>query len=205
MRDWDAWYRAGETPWDKGSAAPPLLEIIERHGKALWGNGPVLVPGCGFGHDVRALAALGIPVIGLDLSETAAEKARALPKAGGETYEVGDFLDPAWSVGRKFSAIWEHTCFCAIDPSLREKYAASAAAVLDAGSVLAGVFYLTPNDPGEEDDGPPFNVSIAELDGYFSEWFERIDGWVPQKTYPSREGREWVGIYRKLPHARVAG
>lgn len=205
MRDWDAWYRAGETPWDKGSAAPPLLEIIERHGKSLWGNGPVLVPGCGFGHDVRALAALGIPVTGLDLSETAAEKARILPKAGDETYEVGDFLDPAWSVGIKFSAIWEHTCFCAIDPSLREKYAASAAAVLDAGSVLAGVFYLTPNDPGEENDGPPFNVSIAELDGYFSQWFERIDGWVPQKTYPSREGREWVGIYRKLPHARVAG
>lgn len=205
MRDWEACYREGNTPWDKGSAAPPLLDLIERLGPALWGEGPVLVPGCGLGHDVRALAALGIPVVGVDISETAIASARSIPAAGTETYERGDFLDPAWREGRQFSAIWEHTCFCAIDPSQRASYAASAAAVLPPGGVLAGVFYLTPNDPGEEEAGPPFNVSIAELEERFSPWFERADGWVPQRVYPSREGREWVGIFRKLPHARVAG
>ena len=73
------------------------------------------------------------------------------------------------------------------------------------GGVLAGVFYLTPNDPGEDESGPPFKVSIEEIDGLFSPWFERIDGWVPQAAYPGREGREWIGIFRKLPHDRVAG
>jgi SAM-dependent methyltransferase len=204
MRDWDACYRNGETPWDKGSAAPPLLELIERFGPAIWGEGPVLVPGCGMGHDVRELAARGVPVVGLDISETATRQASAVPAAGGEVYETGDFLDPGWGANRSFSAIWEHTCFCAIHPSRRDAYAASAAASLRDDGILAGVFYLTPNDPGEEDHLPPYNVTIGELDRHFAPWFERIHGWLPTRFYPSREGREWVGVFRKLPQARVA-
>lgn len=196
MRNWEKCYQDGETPWDHGGAAPPLLEVIERHGAALWGTGPVLVPGCGFGHDVRALAALGLPVLGLDLAETAVAQARALPAAAGETYECGDFLDPEWRTGREFSAVWEHTCFCAIDPALRQAYAEAAASVLSPGRRLVGVFYLTPEmEPDEA--GPPFKVSIAELDGLFGPRFERIDGWIPQQAYPGREGREWVGIFQK--------
>jgi SAM-dependent methyltransferase len=205
MKDWESCYKAGDTPWEKGEAAPPLREVMERHGTSLWGAGAVLVPGCGFGHDVRAIAAAGVPVLGLDIAETAVLKARETPCSGPASFEAGDFLDPAWQESRGFSAIWEHTCFCALPPVLRESYAAAAANLLPPGGIFAGVFYLTPNDPGEEGDGPPFNVSIAELDALFGPCFERIDGWVPQRTYPGREGREWVGIFRKLPHARVAG
>lgn len=200
MRDWEACYQTGETPWDKGSPAPPLRELIERHGSVLWGDGPILVPGCGFGHDVRLLASLGLPVLGLDIALTAVEKTRAFPAAGAEWYETGDFLDPDWTAERRFSAIWEHTCFCAIDPSLRLQYAASAAALLPAGGILAGVFYLSPHDPGEdESSGPPFKVSVDELEEWFLPAFERLDGWVPQSSYPGREGREWIGVFRKLP------
>ena len=146
-----------------------------------------------------------VPVLGLDIAETAVLKAREFPCSGPASFEAGDFLDPAWQESRVFSAIWEHTCFCALPPVLRGSYAKAAANLLPPGGIFAGVFYLTPNDPGEEGEGPPFNVSIAELDASFGPWFERIDGWVPQRTYPGREGREWVGIFRKLPHARVAG
>lgn len=205
MRNWEQCYREGDTPWDKGSAAPPLMELIGRHGPELWGDGPILVPGCGLGHDVRALAALGLPVLGLDIAETAVTKARGYPSTGLETYETGDFLDPAWRESHRFSALWEHTCFCAIDPALRGRYAASAAEVLDPGAVLAGVFYLTPFDPGEDATGPPFGATTAEIDTLFAPWFERIDAWVPQSAYPGREGREWIGVFRRIPHARVAG
>lgn len=199
MKDWEAHYQAGDTPWDRGEAAPPLLEIMERHGTALWGGGPVLVPGCGTGHDVRALASTGIPTVGLDIAVTALEKAREMPCTGPTSYELGDFLDPAWRSGKSFSAIWEHTCFCAIPPHQRGAYAQSAAALLPSGGMLVGVFYLTPRDPGDERDGPPFGCSIEELEQTFGKWFERIDGWVPQRAYPDRVGREWIGIFRKLP------
>ncbi len=205
MRDWEAHYQAGDTPWDHGSAAPPLLEMIERHGVELWGSGPVLVPGCGSGHDVRAIAGTGVRAIGLDIAETAVAKARAIPCDGPASYEHGDFLDPAWRMGRSFPALWEHTCFCAISPQQRGAYAESVGELLIEGGIFAGVFYLDPHHPGEDGEGPPFGCSVAELDETFAPWFERIDGWVPQKAYPGREGREWVGIFRKLPQARVAG
>lgn len=204
-RDWEACYRNDETPWDKGYGAPPLVEMIERLGPHVFGNGEVLVPGCGLGHDVRMISSLGIPVLGLDLSETAVHRARGVPRTGNECYQTGDFLDPAWGTDRRFSAIWEHTCFCAISPDLRNAYAAAAAGVLGPGDCLTGVFYLTPHDPGEEHEGPPFETSIEELDRRFAPWFERIHGWVPEKAYPGREGKEWIGVYRKLPQPRIAG
>lgn len=204
MRDWEQCYRDGDIPWDKGNPAPPLLELIERHGLELWGDGPVLVPGCGLGHDVRVLAENGIPALGLDISPTAVEMARSVPAAWA-THEAGDFLDPAWRADRRFPAIWEHTCFCAIDPALRKNYAQAAAELLPPGGVFAAVFYLTPHDPGEDGAGPPFGATIGEIDGLFAPWFERIDAWVPEAAHPGREGREWLAVFRRLPHERVAG
>jgi SAM-dependent methyltransferase len=123
MTDWNERYRKGETPWEKGAPAPPLLELLGKVDAEIWGDGSVLVPGCGTGHDVRALAAKGFPVLGLDLAEEAICRAHSHPEVGGESYEVGDFLDAGWRVGKCFSAIFEHTCFCAIDPARRADYA----------------------------------------------------------------------------------
>jgi SAM-dependent methyltransferase len=74
--DWDHRYRLGDTPWEKGYAAPPLSEWLEKHGPL---NGRVLVPGCGSGHDVRGLAEAGssnCTVVGLDIASAAIEQAR---------------------------------------------------------------------------------------------------------------------------------
>lgn len=206
MKDWEACYQDGDTPWDKGAAAPPLLEFMNEKGAVLWGGGPVLVPGCGSGHDVRAIARTGVPAIGLDIAETAVAMARAIACDGPASFEHGDFLDPAWRAGRFFPAIWEHTCFCAILPEQRAAYAETVAALLPPGGFLAGVFYLKPHDPGEDDEsGPPFKTSVEELDATFAPWFERVEGWVPRRAYAGREGREWIGIFRRLPQVRVAG
>ena len=136
MTDWENRYRTGDMPWEKGLAAPPLIELLKELEAEEWGEGPILVPGCGFGHDVRALGGLGIPVVGVDLSPSAVERASEFPLAAQETYELGNFFDPAWREGRKFSAIWEHTCFCAIDPADRGRYAEAAAACLAEGGLL---------------------------------------------------------------------
>jgi methyl halide transferase len=197
MTDWENRYQLGETPWEKGQAAPPLTELLSTAEPVAWGAGPVLVPGCGFGHDVRILAAHGLTVVGLDLSPTAIERARAFPQVHGETYELGNFMDPDWLAGRQFSAIWEHTCFCAIDPADRSRYAKAAASCLPDDGLLAGVFFLTPFDPGAERPGPPHGVTLAELEAEFSPYFKKVRGWVPHTAYAGREGREWIGIFRK--------
>lgn len=201
MTDWESRYQAGDMPWDKGSAAPPLLELLEKRGTEMWGDGPILVPGCGLGYDVRTLAELGLEVMGVDISRSAVEAAEDFPVVGKEAYEVGDFLDPAWCGDHRYSAIWEHTCYCAIDPSRRADYAESAARCLGNGGVLAGVFFLTPHDPGEEEDGPPFASTIEGIDACFDPWFERVDAWVPTAAYPGREGREWIAVFQKRAQA----
>ena len=197
MTDWNQRYETGDIPWEKGSPAPPLLELLNKKDKSIWGDGSILVPGCGTGHDVRALAAEGLKPLGLDLAPLALDHALTHPIARSETYELGDFLDSSWRTGKTFTAIWEHTCYCAIDPSRRPDYAQACAELIAPGGHLIGVFFLTPNGPGEEDDGPPFNTSIAELDERFSPWFQKVDSWVPSNYYPGREGKEWVAIYRR--------
>ena len=197
MTDWDALWRAGETPWEKGMAAPPLEELFERVNPAIWGDGPVLVPGCGSGHDVRALAARGIPAVGVDVSPAAVERARTHPPVDGAVVELGDFLEPGWGGGRTFSALWEHTCFCAISPVDRPRYAQAAARLIVPGGVLAGLFFLNPYDPGEEASGPPHPSEVDGIEALFGRWFERMDDWVPTRAYPGREGREWLALYRR--------
>jgi len=198
MTDWETRYRQGDTPWEKGTAAPPLTELMARWNVGpAWGGGPVLVPGCGFGHDVREIARSGVEVVGLDLSAAAVEGADRFEKIGAESYRLADLFDRGWWPEEGFAAWWEHTCFCAIHPSDRPRYAEAAGALVRPGGWLCGVFFLTPNDPGEEGQGPPFESTREEIIGLLEPWFELVESWVPETGYPGRVGREWTAIFRR--------
>jgi SAM-dependent methyltransferase len=185
--DWEAQYQRGETPWDKGAPHPALLDFLRTEKIA----GRVLVPGCGTGHDVRALAAHGAEAIGLDLAAGAIAKAESFPRAGREHYVQGDlFALPAGMCGA-FDWVFEHTCFCAIDPGRRGEYVRAVHAALRPGGRLLAIFYLDPgNDSPEE--GPPFESTLGEIDRLFSPLFTLAREWPPASTYPHREGREWM-------------
>lgn len=195
MTDWDQLWQTNETPWDKGYAAPPLTDFLAEADNEFLKVRRVLVPGCGSGNDVRELAGKGIGATGLDLSATAVERARAIPKAGTEDYVCGDLFDAEWRICREFDAVWEHTCFCAIDPLLRPAYAKAMAEILPIGGHLVGLFFLTPWDPGEKEEGPPFAATREEITELFSPWFELRKEQVPVRAYPGREGREWLTVF----------
>ncbi len=195
--DWNKRYEEHQTPWEKGGPAPPLLEILDKKSIGMWSDGQILVPGCGMGHDVRALAAAGFDVLGVDLAPLAVERAKQYARVGTESYALGDFLDNNFAEPKSFGAVWEHTCFCAIDPDRRPAYAAACGRLIRPGGRLIGVFFLTPQSGKDLDEGPPFNATIEEIDQLFSGDFVREEGWVPSRTYQGREGQEWVGIYRR--------
>lgn len=190
--DWEAQYQKGETPWEKGAPSPGLVDFLVEQRV----EGRVLVPGCGLGHDVRALAAQGAEVVGLDIAPSAVEAARATPAVGGERYELGNLFALPEPMRGAFDWVWEHTCFCAIDPSLRAAYVEAVHGALKPGGHLLAIFYL---DPGNEspDEGPPFEVSLAELDRLFLPRFELLREWLPAHAYPGREGREWMRLLKR--------
>ncbi|MFZ0616881.1 MAG: methyltransferase domain-containing protein [Chthoniobacterales bacterium] len=193
--DWEARYRAGDTPWDEGTAAPALVEFLARHPI----RGEVFVPGSGGGHDVRALATQGADVLGLDLSPTAIGLARSFPPAGSERYEQGDLfhLPPSWH-GR-FDWVVEHTCFCAIPPARRADYARAISLALKPGGHYLGIFYMNPSAP----QGPPHGTTREEISSLFEPGFILLEEWTPRNNFEGREGRELCQLRRKVD--RVLG
>ena len=179
-RDWNAAYEGGDTPWDKGYASPPLIEFLNFQPI----SGRVLVPGCGAGHDVRALAVEGVEVIGLDIAPRGIDKAETFPVSCGERYELGDFLNLGKQYHHSFDWIVEHTCLCAIDPSEREAYARSVAQALKPDGKYLAIFFREVSD--YQGNGPPHPISREQSDILFGNSFELIKSFVPQQTYPSR-------------------
>ncbi len=189
--DWESHYKSGDTPWEKGAAHPALVDFLKRSPV----RGRVLVPGCGTGHDVRALAATADEVVGIDIAPSAITRAKAQPAVGGESYLLADLFALPPSLRGSFDVVFEHTCFCAIDPSLREKYVAAVAGALKPGGHLLAIFYLDPGlDPDET--GPPFGVTKEQLDAFFSPQFSVLAEWVPDTTYPGRDGRELFRVLK---------
>ncbi len=196
--NWEQRYRTGDTPWEKGAPAPPLLEWIARRGP-LRGN--ILVPGCGSGHDVRAIATASqaARVVGMDIAPSAIDQARRFSIAGQETYQLANLFDlPAVLIGR-FEWVFEHTCFCAIDPQQRPDYVSTIARALLPKGFLLAIFYLNPWDPGEapEGGGPPFCVTREDLDQLFAPHFDLVEELCPSAAFPGREGREITRLLRK--------
>src|SRR5262249_37134447 len=111
--DWDELYRRRETPWEKGQPHPALVDYLEKHGPL---TGEVFVPGCGSGHDVRALSSATNRVVGVDIATRAIAKAKGQPPIANEEYLLADLFQLPETFNYRFDWVFEHTCFCAIDP-----------------------------------------------------------------------------------------
>ncbi|HYE32852.1 MAG TPA: methyltransferase domain-containing protein [Methylomirabilota bacterium] len=190
--DWEELYRKGETPWDRG-ASPPLRAHLER--KPL--RGKALIPGCGRGHDVALAVEHGINAIGLDIAPTAVKEARALHPHLAERFVVGSLFDPPAELRGAFDIVLEHTCMSGLHPSLRQDYRRGIDLTLKRGGLLVGVWFIDPDlDPGEE--GPPYRLSIAEMDALFGVGYQIVENYIPQSAFPGRERRELLRVLRKL-------
>ena len=169
--------------------------------------GAVLVPGCGSGHDVRAIASASpiAQVVGLDVSPSAIDRACQFAPAASETYQLADLFDLPVELLNRFDWAFEHTCFCAIEPRQRPDYVRGIYESLKPEGVLLAIFFLNPWDPGEapERGGPPFGVTQEELDRLFGAHFELVEELQPRTAYPGREGREIIRLLRKTGGQRA--
>lgn len=189
--DWEALYQTGETQWDKGATSPALLAFLTE--SPLMGR--VLVPGCGRGHDVRAIAAAGATeVVGLDLAPSAFAGAESLPNT---RFVVGDLFALPDEFPSAFDAAFEHTCYCAIPRARRDDYVRAVTDALKPGGLFLALFYLTPRDDPDPSLGPPFNATLDELDTRFAENFTLLRSETPTAAFPGREGREVLRLLQR--------
>ena len=153
--------------------------------------GQALVPGCGRGHDARALAQAGWAATGLDLAPSSVPLAKRLADEERLTidYRIGDFLSD--EPHKLFDLVFEHTLFCAIPPVRRDDYVQALRRWLKPGGLYLAVNYMITEDNGE----PPFSTTTAELDERFGEPFELLRRWTP-RSYESREGKELINEWR---------
>jgi len=187
ITDWNQAYQENFTPWDKGLPAPPLVEWLASHTL----SGRVLAPGCGLGHDVAYLVSLGIDAYGLDIAPAAVARAKEHYPQLAERFVCADLFE----LRGQYDAIVEHTCLCALPPEWRVKYRDAVASLLKPGGLLVGVFFINPEmDPGET--GPPFGISMDELNALFAERFQVVESRAPKTAYPGREGRECLRVLR---------
>jgi thiopurine S-methyltransferase len=204
---WDQRYLDGTDRWELGAPAPPLARFLKEQAQAPQPPGRVLVPGCGRGHEAALLASLGFEVVGLDFSAEAVREARRLhgEQAGRLTWVQADLLDAealdAAGLGSAgCDGVLEHTCYCAIDPALRQAYRSTVARLLQPEGWLLGLFWCH-RRPG----GPPYGSDADQLVADFTAAGFSQELWFPATNSapgPDNQPRdnEWLGLWRRAAH-----
>lgn len=185
---WEDRYQNQQTGWDIGSVSTPLKEYIDQIDDK---NIQILVPGAGYGHEVRYLAQQGFKNVSvIDLSVSAlTQLKKALPDTTAYQLIEGDFFEHHAS----YDLILEQTFFCALEPDQRPDYAAHAASLLKASGKIAGVLF---NFPLTE-KGPPFGGSSEEYKKLFSEYFNIKTLEACYNSIKPRLGNELFFIFEK--------
>lgn len=211
---WEDLWTHKLTPWDLQGPTPALVEALGALPTRLSGREGlrVLVPGCGSGHDLVALAeGLGSArVVGLDLSPTSTAAAGdTLARAGlapGEPHPTtGSVVDLAtrdffaFTPAAPFDLIFDYTFFCALPPALRGAWGRQTAALLarPSGALLTLMFPLESDADGTDPTaaGPPFPVSVPAYTAALTPHGLALEPGSPRETPATvepRRGRELV-------------
>jgi SAM-dependent methyltransferase len=192
---WDASYHDGPAPWDVDHPQPAIVRLASDGGFA----GAVLDAGCGTGDNAIHVASLGLPVLGVDVAETALAIARE--KAAGRGLDIEFTVADALHLdrlGRRFETVLDCGLFHTFDRDERPGYVASLASVTEHDGTLYVLCF--------RDDGPdtgPHPVSEDEL----GTAFDAHSGWRVVAIRPDRVQTRfhdngapaWLATMKRLP------
>ncbi|CAN0922980.1 Probable thiol methyltransferase 2 [Linum grandiflorum] len=156
---WDKCWEQGLIPWDLGRTTPVILHLLQA---GTLPKGRALVPGCGTGYDVVAMACPERFVVGLEISDKAIEKANQLfsnsPNSNHFAFVKAEFFN--WNPSEKFDLIFDYTFFCAIEPNMRPEWAQRINDLLRPDGELITLIFPISDHVG----GPPYKVSVSEYE-----------------------------------------
>lgn len=197
---WNSRYAAGQTPWDFGGVPAATKEFLRRRPK---GGNRVLIPGCGYGHEIKAFANAGYDVTAIDLAPAAVERARDLAgPALAKQIITGDFFRHDFGA-LKFDLVYERTFLCSLHPDQRSAYRNRVAELLRYRGTLLGLFYYQTPDLTA---GPPYGFAWGTADELFARHFLLGKDIPVTDSLPLFAGRErwqeWIRTsYSEKPSA----
>ncbi|CAG7964009.1 unnamed protein product [Penicillium nalgiovense] len=239
------WDKGDNLPWDRGFPNPALEDTLVKQRPTIGAplatdaqgqsyRRKALVPGCGRGVDVLLLASFGFDAYGLEYSAAAIEACKKEENDNASWYRVrdqtvgtgkvtwiqGDFFDNAWlqNIGvplNGFDIIYDYTFFCALDPSMRPKWALRQTQLLSpspAGNLICLEF---PRHKDPQSAGPPYASSSEAYMAHLShpgeeipydngvvkheplrasskDGLERVAYWKPERTHEVGQGENGV-------------
>lgn len=174
--------------WDLGEVSPPLKEYVNQlNDKSI----DILIPGCGNGYEGEHLHQAGFNnVRQMDLSQLALDNFHnRVPSFPKDFLICFDFFEHEGT----YDLILEQTFFCALNPSLREKYVQHACKILKPKGKIAGLLFDDPLN----NDKPPFGGNQEEYEKLFSPYFHLHILETAHNSVKPRAGREFFILFEK--------
>jgi SAM-dependent methyltransferase len=189
---WNDRYLSSETGWDMGTPTPAFVDLLE---SKRFAPGKTLVLGCGKGYDAVLFAQHGFDVTAIDFSVEAIKHTRALAEEKNVKIELvqEDLFDYSLGLLDEFDYIVEYVTYCAIDPSRRAEFAAIIPSLLTNHGRFIALFFPLDDRVG----GPPFAVSMDEVQRLFGRKLEMISVEAPARSVTPRKGKELLTLWRK--------
>lgn len=158
---WENRYECNEIGWDAGNITTPIKEYIDQiKDKSI----KILIPGAGNGYEFDYFIQKGFTnVFVIDIAENPIQNLKLKHPQFVNHILEGDFFE----LKNNFDLIIEQTFFCALDPSLRSKYASKMNELLNPNGKIAGLLFDFPLT----NEGPPFGGSMEEYELLFDTHF----------------------------------
>ncbi|MBI4809420.1 MAG: thiopurine S-methyltransferase [Nitrosomonadales bacterium] len=177
----ERWERS-EIGFHQGEINPYLLRYWQELPASR--SGEVFVPLCGKSLDMLWLRQQGCKVLGVELSPIAVEdffreNGQSPSHASSGKFECceadgirilcGDFFDLTRQDLAKVSAVYDRASLVALPPEMRERYARHLVEILPPGTQIMLIAF---DYPQAEMDGPPFAVSVEEVEALYGKYAE---------------------------------
>ncbi|WP_165697993.1 methyltransferase domain-containing protein [Flavobacterium nackdongense] len=184
---WETQYKTNATGWDLGKVSPPIKEYIDTLENK---NISILIPGCGNSHEAEYLVSQGFTNITLiDIAPSLVNKLQKKFKDYPNiTIVLGDFFEHKG----QYDLVIEQTFFCALPPTMREKYVVEMHKILKEKGLLVGLLF---NKTFES--GPPFGGNKAEYEQLFKDYFDFLKFDICYNSLKTRANSELFIEFQK--------
>ena len=183
---WDECYQNNDTGWDLGKPTPIFVDWCNN----LNSSKKICVPGSGNGYDSLYFASKGHQVTAIDFSGEPIKRLKKYAKKNNLDITVlqKNIFDLNIELQNSFDYIVEYTCYCAIDPEMRNKYINVMYDLLKDKGEFIGIFFPLNKDISE--GGPPFGVNLSETISQFLNKFKLVNSIEHPLSIKPRKGNE---------------